>query len=320
MEILPWAICVLLLTVVVVLGFKLGFVYRGMTQLERMISERMEEDTNTGIFLSSGNRRTRRLAAVLDVQLKQIRKEHIRYVRGDMELKMAITNISHDLRTPLTAVCGYLELLKREIRERNAGRAAGEYLAVIENRIDALKELMEEFFQYSATVSKETCIVREELSLNAVLEESIAGFYGVFKEAGIEPQIVLPEKEVLRCLNRRALSRILSNLIGNAVKYSGGDFFVRLSEDGELQFKNSAPGLSQAEAGRLFERFYTAGQFESSFQTTDLEDSRAGLPMYTGYKNATGLGLSIAKALTEEMGGQITAACEDETLRITLKF
>lgn len=147
---------------------------------------------------------------------------------GDRELKDAITNTSHDLRTPLTAICGYMELLARE----NTSESVRRYLNIIANRIDALKTLTEELFRYSVIVSVNPYDSRETVVLNHALEECVAGYYGALKEKGITPEISIPEARIERQLNKVALSRILENVIGNAVKYSDGDLMIVLSEQG----------------------------------------------------------------------------------------
>lgn len=160
-----------------------------------------------------------------------------------------------------------------------------------------LKKLTEELFGYSMVVSShEFC--QEEVNLVNVLEESLLSFYGMMQEKGIQPEITLPEKAVWRSLDVSALNRIFSNIIGNALKYSDGDFCVRMGEEGQVTFSNRAKDLNSLIVGRLFDRFYT------------VEVSRS----------STGLGLSIAKLLTERMGGRILANYNEGRLIITLNF
>lgn len=214
-------------------------------------------------------------------------------MQGDLELKEAVTNISHDLRTPLTAVCGYLDLLKREKLSKDAAR----YLALAGERAEALRQLTEEFFQYSMVISVEETEM-ENVVINEVLEESLSGFYGAFREKGIIPVITITDKKVERKLNRSALLRIFGNIIGNAVKYSDKDLVVVLNEEGKIVFSNKTESLNSVMAGRLFDRFYT------------VESGRG----------STGLGLSIAKALTERMDGKITAKHREGRLYVTCYF
>lgn len=291
---IAYGLCVLLICVILALVGKVLSLRRAAEELRVEFAARLKEDTNVGIDISTSDAAMRALAADMDRQLKLLRQEHIRYMQGDAELKAAVTNISHDLRTPLTAICGYMELLSEE----QMSETAREYLAIIENRIFAMKELTEELFRYSVLLSADSGMEREKLSLNAALEECVAAYYGAFMAAGIEPRITLPEEPVIRMLNSQAVSRILSNIMSNALKYSDGDFSVTLQEDGTVDFRNRAKGLDVVQVGHLFDRFYTVNSGQ----------------------NATGIGLSIARTLTEALGGQIGAAYEEKMLHIWLRF
>ncbi len=197
---------------------------RSVDEIRMQLARRMQTDTNTGIDVSCSDKKVLQLAADLDRQLKLLRQKQIQYTRGDQELKMAVTNISHDLRTPLTAIYGYLNLLDSE----EMSDTAAQYLKLVANRVDAMKALTEELFRYSVILSADSYEEAEELSLRAVLEESIAAYYGAILNAGIQPEISLCEQPVKRKLNRQAAARIFSNIISNAVKYSDGDFTLSL--------------------------------------------------------------------------------------------
>lgn len=284
----------ILIVVVVILCIKIHFLHRAMEEMEAGFGERIAQDTNTLITISSGDRVARRLAGQLNDQLRLLRQERRRLQSGDRELKEAVTNISHDLRTPLTAICGYLDLLKGEEKSNTAKR----YLSMIENRTEAMKMLTEELFHYSVITFEEEQMEYEEVVLNRILEESISAYYGAFKKTGITPEIKMTEKKILRSLDKKTLQRILENVISNGIKYSGGDFQIELTDYGEMNFTNTAPCLNAVQVGRLFQRFYTVAAARQS----------------------TGLGLSIAKNLTEKMGGKITAEYQNGRLCIKILF
>lgn len=264
--------------------------------------------TNALVTTSSGDRHIRRLAAQLNRQLSRLRSRQLKFENGDRELKEAITNISHDLRTPLTAMSGYLELLQKELE---AGKASDDglppspaspeksarYLAILQNRLDTMKQLTEELFRYSIVLS-----VQEEkpetLSLNRVLEDSLMAAWSNLEQRGITPVISMPQASVTRRLDPSALSRIFANILSNAVKYSDGDLQVTLTESGAITFSNHAAALTPVTVKKLFDRFYTV---ESS-------------------SVSTGLGLSIARLLTERMGGSIDAGYEAGELHIIVQF
>lgn len=294
MEAFLLILCIILIITIIFLLIKIALLRKAADELRYGFAEKLTADTNVEIDLSSNDKKMRLLAADMNRQLRLLRHLQLRYTRGDLELKNAITNISHDLRTPLTAICGYMDLLKTETHSEQTK----EYLRIIENRIQALKTLTEELFRYSVILSDQSYTIMQEVSLNRSLEESIAAFYGAFKKAGIEPEIQIPEQAVICNLNPQALSRILSNIIGNGIKYSDEDFLIQLTKDGTFYFRNKASQLDEVSVGHLFDRFYT------------VETAR----------NSTGLGLSIAKTLTEEMKGEIHANYQNGSLEITLSF
>lgn len=290
---LPIGICVLLAAAAIVLPIKIYLMKKSAREIAEKLSEKLSADTNTLIDISSGDKDMRALAEKLNVQLKQLREERLRFRHGDAELKEAVTNISHDLRTPLTAVFGYLDLLEREEKSDTVNQ----YLGQIRGRTEAMKQLTEELFRYSIVASSKP-LNYERLCVNSVLEESLAEFYGAIVQQGITPEIEITESRVERVLDKSALKRIFGNIIGNAIKYSDGDLFVTLSGDGTATFSNTAENLNAVTVGRLFDRFYT------------VENAR----------NSTGLGLSIAKLLAEQMGGSVKAEYVENRVVITLEF
>lgn len=263
-------------------------------EIRENLPEKMNADTNTLIDISSRDKDMRALAADLNKQLAALRENQLRYTRGDLELKTAITGISHDLRTPLTAICGYLDLLERE----ELSEKSRKYLATVRERTAAMTALTEELFKYSVIISESEDYQTEEVVLNSVLEDSIMGFYAALCEKGIEPTVRITEKQIVRKLNRADLSRIFGNIMSNALKYSDGDLRILLDEDGVICFENTASALDGIDVQRLFDRFYT------------VETARTG----------TGLGLSIARTLAEKMGGTISADYSDNVLCIRVCF
>ena len=292
METRLWVLIGIMAAVIVLLLWKIYVLHRAAGEIEDAFADRLLTDTNTLIDISCGDRSMRRLADALNRELRKLREKRHCYEQGDRELKNAVTNISHDLRTPLTAIFGYLDLLERE---NLTGRAKA-YIGILRNRSELLAKLTEELFRYSVILSAEGSPGEEEVNVGGVLEESIASFYTVLKERGIAPNIQIPEKKVIRTLDRSALSRVFSNLLQNALKYSDGDLDIALSETGTVVFTNTASGLNPVQVGRLFDRFYT------------VEAAR----------KSTGLGLSIAKTLVERMKGTLSAGYEDQRLSITL--
>jgi hypothetical protein len=288
-----WAVFGSLLLIIIALCIKIYLLQKAATEIEEAFADRLITDTNTLIAISSRDKHMRKLANAINIQLRKLREERHRFVQGDSELKNAVTNISHDLRTPLTAICGYLELLEQEEKSEKVER----YIEIIADRTEVLKQLTEELFRYSVIITTEGH-EKEQVVINTVLEESIAAFYAALKEKEITPNIHMPERKVSRYLDRSALARVFSNLLNNAMKYSDGDLDIILSETGEITFSNMAHGLNEVQVGKLFDRFYT------------VEAAR----------KSTGLGLAIARTLVEQMNGKISATYENDRLSICILF
>ena len=289
-----WVLVGVLIIIIVVLLIKIAFMRKAVKEIEDAFADRLMTDTNTLIDISSRDKYVCHLANSINEQLRKLRKERHKFQQGDLELKNAVTNISHDLRTPLTAICGYLDLLEQEEKSESVCR----YVTIIKERTEILTELTEELFQYSVIISTQNVGPKERIAVNSILEESIAGFYTVLHERNIIPNIQLPEKQVVRRLDRASLSRVFSNLLSNAIKYSDGDLEIVLSDDGKITFTNTASALNEIQVGKLFDRFYTVDTARKS----------------------TGLGLAISKTLVEQMDGIISAEYIDSKLSICIFF
>jgi signal transduction histidine kinase len=290
-----WKIMVFFLLVIIfALLLKIFYMRKAIREIKRGFSEKLYTDTNTPIMLSSHDKLVSSLANDINVELKELQKQKHRYIQGDKELKNAITNISHDLRTPLTTICGYLNLLDKEEKSEHIARQ----LSIIKNRTFALKQLVEELFRYTTIISDTENSVYTETVINNVLEDCISSYYAIFKEKGITPNINLCEQKIVRSVDKTALLRIFNNIIDNAIKYSEGDLTISLFENGKIVFSNHTSDLNEIQIGKLFDRFYTVNTARKS----------------------TGLGLSIAKALIEKMDGNISADYINNVLSIIVKL
>lgn len=278
--------------IIIALCIKIYLLKKSAREISKEFADRLKTDTNTLIGISSRDKDMRELADSVNKQLAILRREHLRYTQGDTELKTAVTNISHDLRTPLTAICGYLDVMKKEEKSEKLEN----YLDIIEERADTMKQLTEELFRYSVVVSEDNSLEKESVSVNGILEDCIMGYYAALCEKSIEPSVRITETKIIRKLNPADLSRVFSNLMGNAIKYSDGDLKITLADNGVITFENTASSLDGIDVGRLFDRFYT------------VEAAR----------NSTGLGLSIARTLVERIGGTISAEYADNILCIRI--
>lgn len=285
--------CLILAVLLLLVWIQNHQMRKAVDEIRHSFRLRLGMDTNIGIDTASTNPAIRALAADLDLQVKILRKQQLQYQSGNRNLQEAMANLSHDIRTPLTAIMAYLDLLEQEALPQ----PSRQYLDVINNRIHVLKTLVEDLFQYTLA-NADASKPKELICINQVLETCMAQQYAAFTAKQILPEIDIPLIPVKRYLHPAYLTRILDNIIGNALKYSDGDFSVALSEDGCIRFANHASLLDEITIGKLMNRYYT------------LEDG----------KGSTGLGLHIAKTLTEQMGGTLQLYLQDNVFTIKLYF
>lgn len=289
-----YAVLACLFIIAVFLAVKLYLLKKTAREITVSFEEVINKDTNTGIRISGRDKDMRELTDSINKQLIELRKQYLQYNLGNSELKNAITNMAHDIRTPLTAIYGYLDM----IENTDDPEKKSKYISIIRERTEIMKQLTEELFQYSLVVSDDEKLELEDVFINHVLEESISSFYPALTEKNIVPEINICSEKIYRRLNKQALSRIFANLLNNAVKYSDGDLKIKLLPTGEMVFENTAKALSSVKAEQLFDRFFTV-------KTSS---------------NSTGLGLSIAKNLVERMNGSIAANYKDNMLNINIWF
>lgn len=256
---------------------------------------RADLESNTLIGVSSRDKQIRILAKEINETLVKLRDAFNTYRLGDAEVKTAITNITHDLRTPLTAISGYIELIEKSDNDKEKER----YFSIIKERVGHMKKLTGELFEYSIITSKEPGEEKQEINVNKVLENSLMNFYPALKERGIEPEVDITDEAIVRTLYPSYTERIIGNLISNALKYSDGDLEISLDEKGLFRIANSSKELSNIEVYRIFDRFYT------------VESAR---------NYSTGLGLSIVRLLSQRMDLPLNAKYEEGRLVIEIGF
>ena len=286
-------LCLLCAAVVIILLIaKIYTLKKSAREISEQFADRLKNDTNNPVYVTSSDKDIKHLADSINTQLSILRKEQLSYINGNNELKNSITNISHDLRTPLTTIRGYLDIAKKTDDTQKLHR----YMDIISERTEAMQKLTEELFCYSMIVSKDEAPELEDVYINQLLAESISSFYPVLTQNSITPSIDITDEKIIRRVNKESMSRVFSNILNNAVKYSKGDLDIRLDDAGVITFSNTADEITAVQAEQLFDRFYT------------VETARG----------STGLGLHIARYLLSEMGGSITALYENGKLTFTI--
>ena len=289
------SICIVLAVTVIVLLVKVVLLERAFKEIGDQVKDHMD-GTNSSIFqLSTSNKEARKLANDLNGALQELHAERVFLKDGDKRMKENVTAISHDLRTPLTAINSYVDLLGNETDESKRK----EYLERIKDRTSELKDMTGELFKYSVSsdTQYDSQLSNEDIDLKSIIESSLISFYKEFTSKGIDPETDFPSEKVIISGNRKTLMRIFDNVFSNVAKYATS-LSVKLTSDGIVTVSNDAPDLTPVQVSKLFDKYYTV---------TDGTDS-------------TGLGLSIAKDLVGRMDGSISAGLNGGILAITIRF
>lgn len=288
---------IILVFVCIFLIVKLFIIKKTIREIEKSFTYILESDTNNIVTISSLDKDIKNLTINLNKNLVELRKQKLQYKNGNQELKKIITNISHDLRTPLTALKEYIDLIKQEKLSDNQKK----YLKIIQKKSDEITELTGQLFEFSKivdTLENNINIKKEECCINEILEETLVNFYSIFKEKSIIPTIKITDKKMYKTINKVSIVRIFENILSNVSKYSNGNFKVEMNEDGIITFSNKATSLDATTVQKIFDRYFS------------VENA----------KESTGIGLSIAKQLVELNNGTIKAAYNDGYLIIEINL
>ncbi|MGL5676093.1 MAG: sensor histidine kinase [Cellulosilyticaceae bacterium] len=257
------------------------------------------KDTNQDVRVKAPNKELEALVAAINRSIEEKKETEAKHRHMDKELRQAIANMSHDLRTPLTSVIGYLQMLE------NPSLSEGErlrYQAVVKSRAQSLEKLIGSFYDLSRIEANEYEIELKSINISTILCELMATFYNDFVDKNLEPQLEIHEKLPAIIADDQATERIFSNLIQNMLKYATHTVKIRHTEEADgkqyTYFINDAQALTEEDVSHLFDRFFTADR------------------MRTG--QSTGLGLAITQKLVEQMGHRIDAKLENEQLIIRI--
>ncbi|WP_226036689.1 sensor histidine kinase [Aquibacillus saliphilus] len=233
---------------------------------------------------------------LMDLYVTENRKR----VRFKNEQKQAVANMSHDLRTPLTSILGFIQMAEDDDITTDERK---ELLATAIKRAKRLEEMLKEFFELSIIESTDRPMKSEQINMRNLTINILMSFYDRFNDKNIEPIIQVPENDVFIVSDESAVTRVIENLFSNAIAHSNGNLIISLEENdrrARLIVKNDALSLTEEDVDRIFDRFYMADQ------------SRSG--------KSTGLGLSIVKSFMEKMDGTITGQLNDEQLSIICEW
>ncbi|WP_246053964.1 sensor histidine kinase [Paenibacillus anaericanus] len=291
---------IILFAAVALLLVRLLMLRRELGRMTEQLYCYNERATGKKIDVALFDQKLEALAGQINRQSNLLVQSEVHRIRVEQEFRQAVANISHDIRTPLTSIFGYIQLLEAE---SITPEEKLEYVAIVKNRTRRLQALLNDFFELSVIESLDYPLQTEKLGMTVLLSEILVGFYDSFNERNITPDIRLPEENVSVYADESAVRRVVENLLVNTVKHTTGHVeisFKRQQETADLTIVNDAKELAGSDVNLIFDRFYTADRTRSS--------------------QASGLGLSIAKSLMNKMDGTLTAELDGEKLLMTCRW
>lgn len=258
-----------------------------LREMSGKLREIQETHSDETVTVFTGNPALKELAAQINALLEENRRVKSEYRRSELSARKMLSNISHDIKTPMTVILGYLEIMRVQ------GNAPDEMLKKTEKKAQDVMELMNQFFTLAKLESGDMDIEISSVDVCKICRDTVLDFYEILTKNGFEVELSLPETPVYIQGNQSALERILVNLISNAIRYGADGKYlgIVLRDTSKAVFIDVADrgrGIEKAFADRIFDRLFT------------LEDSRS--------RNiqGNGLGLTIAKHLAEQLGGSLT--------------
>lgn len=269
---------------------------RATKQLNELNSKKTKKKIDIAYFDKDFEKLAREINDQIDCTLQAYAEKR----RKENELKQAVANISHDIRTPMTSILGYIQFLESDDL---SSEKRTEYITIIKSGALRLKVLLEDFFELSLIESEDYPFKMEKIKLHHLLLEVLVVFYEQFNQQNLVPVLHIPEEEISIIADPSAVKRVIENLVLNAIKHSSGNVTIRLEKllsSIQLIISNDVSQLSENDIIFLFDRFYKADKTRS--------------------EKGTGLGLSIAKSLMLKMHGKLTAELKDNELSMICEW
>ena len=293
-------IVILLLIVVGILAFRLWCYRKQIKHISEELSMIAEEDTNYRLSSCCAVGKTEEVIQKTNQMIARYREMEVKLKRENTAYRESITSISHDIRTPLTSAKGYIQMMqgKEVSREKRE-----EYASIVERRLDDVKDMLDQLFEYARIEAGEMAWEPEVLNAGNLFAETLSMFYDDFVKRDCEPEVEIAQQPCHINGDRHAFVRIVENLMKNALVHGKGGYRMSLQcEEGNvvLRVSNKTDSIEEKEIERIFDRFYTTDQSRS--------------------RKTTGLGLAIVKKFAEQMGGTAEAALDGDRFTVTVRI
>lgn len=278
-------------SIIIFLLITLIFQQKHLININRTLTAITEGNMNQRIRIYTYNKNLKIMAAEINKTIESFQNVLADKKTDEQMRKVLISNVSHDLRTPLTSLLGYIEVLKTD--DQLSSDEKQEYIEIIEQKAKSIYAMMEDFFQLAKLEANDEIITVKRMNITEIIKRIIFSYYHDLEQANIVPIIDLPQEDIFAYVDERAFTRIINNLITNSLKYGkdGNYLSIKLRQDQDfvwVDVTDKGKGIPSKELQSIFERTYT------------LEHSR------NRNFQGTGLGLTIVKKLIEKHNGQIT--------------
>ncbi|MBE5944266.1 MAG: HAMP domain-containing histidine kinase [Lachnospiraceae bacterium] len=310
-------VIIVLLVALVTITIKYILYRRQIKTICRQIQFVSQDITNHRIRTDLTKKEVVELAELINEMVDEHNKESVEFMSKDKRLKEALTAVSHDIRTPLTSLKGYFELL---MSEEDYDKKL-QYAGVMSERMDNLSDLLDELFTYTKLQNQDYKLELCELDMTRLVLDTIFSFYEIFKEKGCEPELDIDDKSYIVMCNDVAVKRVISNVVRNALVHGVGNIRLEYkledktvlddnkilpngnvitSKQIKFTCRNSIAHPENMDITQVFDRFYKADKARK--------------------EKSTGLGLAIAKEMVERMGGEISANLDGRIFTIEIVF
>ncbi|KEI07184.1 HAMP domain-containing histidine kinase [Clostridium botulinum] len=292
-------ICILMI-IIIILFIHLMLTKKEIRNIEKQLKNINENNENNKLTISLINKDIEKLGKSINDTLDLKRQSESNNIRLQGQLKKTIANMSHDLRTPLTSIIGYIQFCKLDDIDE---KEKNEFLDIAEKRANSLKELLNDFYELSLIESLDYEIKLEKINISRILQEILLGRYSDFLERDLDPKIQIQNDNIHIIGDKKSIERVIENLLSNSIKYAKENLKVYLGIEKEtviLKISNTVDHLDSLDVEKIYDRFYMA------------DKNRSG--------KGTGLGLSIVRSLIEKMNGSIEANKHEGVLNICCRF
>ena len=294
-EIILFFLCICIAVLICIVVYQQFVFRRGIQKQLKEISQKLEKiqdtDSDENIMMFTDEQALMELLVQINRLLENQRKMKVDYRRSQISAKKMLSNISHDIKTPMTVILGYLEIM------RINGDKEDEMLLKVEQKAKRVMELINQFFTLAKLEAGDMELEISRLNICEVCRENILDFYELLKQKEFQVEVKIPEEAVFIMGNKEALHRILYNLISNVIRYGLDGRYLGLvlrsvKNDVYIDVIDKGKGIEKEFAGNVFERLFT------------MEDSR------NRRIQGNGLGLTIAQTLAQQLGGEIVLESE----------